>query len=411
MTDVIEFDRVSKRYLLGNRMNAREAVMRAVTRPFRPVEEPTELWSLRDVSFSLAAGESLGIVGANGAGKSTVLKILAEITSPTIGTSRTRGRVAPLLEVGTGFHPELTGRENVYLNGAVLGMSRKDITRHFDQIVEFSGVARFLDTPVKRYSSGMYLRLAFAVAAHLEPDVLVVDEILAVGDAEFQRKCIGRMQEAEQEGRTLVFVSHDLESLTRLCPRALWLERGQVRELGSTHQVVRNYLRASLSATEDGASATWRAGPVTVHRVTVRPEARGATTPDTVLLRTDPLAIEVDLEVGEALPGLDLALYLTNDRGVRVLDQTLSDGSHYGSGSPTDANYRLSVGRHLVRLSIPPMLNVGDFTAGLWLGTPHEELLDEPSACTFTLHGSDHGRPDRVVTTSFPFGVVDLSDR
>jgi len=193
---------------------------------------------MRDVSFSLADGEALGIVGANGAGKSTVLKILAGITAPSTATSRTRGRVAALLELGTGFHPELTGRENIYLNGAILGMSRLDITRRFDQIVDFSGVARFLDTPVKRYSSGMYLRLAFAVAAHLEPAVLVVDEILAVGDAEFQRKCIVRMQEAEEEGR-LVFVSHDLETLIKLCERSIWLESGQIRDSGRTDVIVR----------------------------------------------------------------------------------------------------------------------------------------------------------------------------
>jgi ABC-type polysaccharide/polyol phosphate transport system ATPase subunit len=196
--DVVQVEHVSKKYLLGERLNARESLNAAAARVFRRRQRVGgELWSLRDVSFTLRDGESLGIVGRNGAGKSTILKILAGITAPTIGEARTRGRVAALLEVGTGFHPELTGRENIFLNGAILGMSRQDIKRRFEQIVDFSGVERFLDTPVKRYSSGMYLRLAFAVAAHLEPDVLVVDEILAVGDAEFQRKCIGRMEEAE----------------------------------------------------------------------------------------------------------------------------------------------------------------------------------------------------------------------
>jgi len=226
--DRVELDRVSKRYVLGQRLNAREALSAAAARMIGRSSRPSrEIWSLRDVSFSLADGEALGIVGANGAGKSTVLKILAGITAPTAGVSRTRGRVAALLEVGTGFHPELTGRENIYLNGAILGMSRSDITRRFDQIVDFSGVERFLDTPVKRYSSGMYLRLAFAVAAHLEPDVLVVDEILAVGDAEFQRKCVMRMQEAEKEGRTLIFVSHDLETMKKICDRGVLLEAGR----------------------------------------------------------------------------------------------------------------------------------------------------------------------------------------
>jgi ABC-type polysaccharide/polyol phosphate transport system ATPase subunit len=247
-TDFIEFDGVGKRYVLGQRLNARETLMATASRLLQRRRSPaSELWSLRDVSFSVAQGEALGIVGRNGAGKSTILKILAGITAPTIGESRTRGRVAALLEVGTGFHPELTGRENVYLNGAILGMSRRDITLRFEQIVDFSGVERFLDTPVKRYSSGMYLRLAFAVAAHLEPDILVVDEILAVGDAEFQRKCIGRMHEAEQEGRTLVFVSHDLEALTRVCDRSLWLDSGQVRDSGPTSEIVRSYLSSSLA--------------------------------------------------------------------------------------------------------------------------------------------------------------------
>jgi len=240
-------DGVSKRYVLGQRLNAREtlhaAAGRLVGRGRGPVRD---IWSLRDVSFSVGDGEALGIVGRNGAGKSTILKILAGITAPTLGVSRTRGRVAALLEVGTGFHPELTGRENIFLNGAILGMSRSEITRRFDQIVDFSGVERFLDTPVKRYSSGMYLRLAFAVAAHLEPDVLVVDEVLAVGDAEFQRKCIGRMREAEEEGRTLLFVSHDLEALGKLCRRSIWLESGQIRDTGPTGEIVRDYLTSSM---------------------------------------------------------------------------------------------------------------------------------------------------------------------
>ena len=386
----VELDRVSKRYRLGGRTNAREALTAAVARPFRPRADAGEIWSLRDVSFSVGDGEALGVVGRNGAGKSTVLKVLAGITSPTSGLSRTRGRVAPLLEVGTGFHPELTGRENVYLNGAVLGMSRRDITRRFAEIVDFSGVERFLDTPVKRYSSGMYLRLAFAVAAHLEPDVLVVDEILAVGDAEFQRKCLGRMHEAEQEGRTLVFVSHDLDALARLCPRSLWLDAGRVRQAGPTSEVVRAYLAEGLAA--DPGTRALRAGPVTVHGVAVR---AGTEQPPGVLMCQDPLAVEVDLEVTEEVPGLDLAVYVLNGRGVRVLDQALSDAGPH----------RLPVGRHRARLTVPPLLNVGEFTVGLWVGSAHEDLLDEPAAATFRLFGHDRGRPDRVLVADLPFAV------
>jgi ABC-type polysaccharide/polyol phosphate transport system ATPase subunit len=389
----VELDRVSKRYRLGHRTNLREAVSAAVTRPFRGPDPRDELWSLRDVSFAVGDGQALGIVGRNGAGKSTVLKILAGITAPTSGVSRTRGRVAPLLEVGTGFHPELTGRENVYLNGAVLGMSRRDITRRFSEIVEFSGVERFLDTPVKRYSSGMYLRLAFSVAAHLEPDVLVVDEILAVGAAEFQRRCLGRMQEAEQEGRTLVFVSHDLDSLARLCPRSIWLDAGRMRQEGPSGEVVRSYLADGFAGGEAGRAL--HAGPVTVHRVGVRTDAAPA---GGVLLREDPLTVEVDLEVTEEVPGLDLAVYVSDARSVRVLDEVLSD---LGPG-------RLRRGHQRVRLAVPPILNVGDFTVGLWLGTAHEDLLDEPSAATFSLHGHDRGRPDRVVVAGLPFTVEPL---
>src|ERR671910_3620310 len=241
----IEVDRVSKRYRLGEYHHARsvgEAAAAAVRRFGRRRIRQEEIWSLRDVSFSLEEGHALGVIGRNGAGKSTLLKILSRITEPTSGVARTRGRVAALLEVGTGFHPELTGRENLFLNGAILGMSRRAMARRLGEIVEFAGVERFLDTPVKRYSSGMYLRLAFSVAAHIEPDILVVDEVLAVGDAEFQAKCVGRMESAEQEGRTVVFVSHNLDAIARLCPRSVWLEQGSVQAIGATAEVVDTYL-------------------------------------------------------------------------------------------------------------------------------------------------------------------------
>jgi ABC-2 type transport system ATP-binding protein/lipopolysaccharide transport system ATP-binding protein len=393
--DVVQFERVSKKYLLGQRLNAREALTAAASRMFHPQRDARrQLWSLRDVTFSLAEGEALGIVGRNGAGKSTILKILAGITAPTAGVSRTRGRVAALLEVGTGFHPELSGRENVYLNGAILGMSRRDITKKFEQIVDFSGVERFLDTPVKRYSSGMYLRLAFAVAAHLDPDVLVVDEILAVGDAEFQRRCIGRMQEAEQEGRTLVFVSHDLETLTRLCPQSLWLEAGRIRDAGPTPRIVREYLVSGLSARDDG-SALLRSEPVTVHAIRVLPDVVQGSD---ALLRGDRLRIEVDFDVTEQTPGLDLALVLTTAAGVRVLDELLSD----------TAAMRLPVGRYRAELVVPPLLNVGDYTVGVWFGTQHEEFINEPVVTPFTVQGSDQQRSERIVILSVPIVVHPL---
>jgi lipopolysaccharide transport system ATP-binding protein len=203
-----------------------------------------DFWAIKGVSFEVKEGEVVGIIGRNGAGKSTLLKILSRITEPTKGRITLRGRVASLLEVGTGFHPELTGRENVYLNGAVLGMTRTEIRSKFDEIVSFAEVEKFLDTPVKRYSSGMQMRLAFAVAAHLEPEILIVDEVLAVGDAEFQRRCLGKMNEVCESGRTVIFVSHNMQAVRQLCERAIWLERGQVRAMGRSDEMVEQYLTA-----------------------------------------------------------------------------------------------------------------------------------------------------------------------
>jgi ABC-type polysaccharide/polyol phosphate transport system ATPase subunit len=207
-------------------------------------DAPDVFWALSDVNFSIKHGEVWGVLGSNGAGKSTLLKILSQITAPTTGFVEVHGRIAGLLEVGTGFNHELTGRENIYLNGAILGMSKREINQKFDQIVDFSGVETFLDTPVKRYSSGMKVRLAFAVAAHLEPDILVIDEVLAVGDAAFQQKCLGKMQEVSQkQGRTVLFVSHDMGAIASLCPNSLWLENGQIKDSGPSANLIQTYLQ------------------------------------------------------------------------------------------------------------------------------------------------------------------------
>ncbi len=199
--------------------------------------------ALRDVSFNVTQGQVLGIIGKNGAGKSTLLKIVSRVTAPSTGKIKMRGRLASLLEVGTGFHPELSGRENIFLNGAILGMTKKEVARKFDEIVEFSGVAKFIDTPVKRYSSGMYVRLAFAVAAHLEPEILIVDEVLAVGDADFQRKCLGKMKDVSSQGRTVLFVSHNMEAVKNLCQEVVLLEKGQVAEIGNPTAVINSYFK------------------------------------------------------------------------------------------------------------------------------------------------------------------------
>ncbi|MEO7801389.1 MAG: ABC transporter ATP-binding protein, partial [Ginsengibacter sp.] len=204
------------------------------------------LWALRDVSFDVKRGEALGIIGSNGSGKSTMLKIISRIVKPTRGTVNGKGKVASLLEVGTGFHPELTGRENIYISGYTLGMSKAEINSKFDEIVDFSGIESFIDTPVKRYSSGMYVRLAFAVGAHLEPDILIVDEVLAVGDADFQKKCLGKMREVSHaDGRTIIFVSHNMQAVKNLCDKAVWLEKGVMRDFGQSSSVINNYVSSN----------------------------------------------------------------------------------------------------------------------------------------------------------------------
>jgi lipopolysaccharide transport system ATP-binding protein len=258
---IIEVENLSKRYRLGqfNAQTMREEVEqlwarfrdRGATGDSKLGGESSEFWALKDISLSVQRGEVLGIIGRNGAGKSTLLKILSRITEPTSGIAYIRGRVASLLEVGTGFHAELTGRENIYLNGAILGMTRAEISRKFEEIVDFSGVEKFIDTPVKRYSSGMYVRLAFAVAAHLEPEILIVDEVLAVGDAEFQKKCLGKMDEASRrEGRTVLLVSHNMAAIISLCPQVIWLDKGSIRHRGEARNTVNEYLVRTQSRSQ-----------------------------------------------------------------------------------------------------------------------------------------------------------------
>jgi lipopolysaccharide transport system ATP-binding protein len=258
----VRTEELGKRYRIGaprwRHRTLREAIISAAAAPLRNLgrlrpltsSEPDAgddtVWAVRDISFEVREGEVVGIIGRNGAGKSTLLKLLSRITSPTIGFADIYGRVGSLLEVGTGFHQELTGRDNIYLSGSILGMDRGYIDRRFDEIVDFAGIGPFLDTPVKRYSSGMYLRIAFAVAAHLEPDVLIVDEVLAVGDAEFQKKCLGVMDTVAQEGRTVLFVSHDMNAIRRLCPRALLLDHGRLLSDGNAIELIENYLISSL---------------------------------------------------------------------------------------------------------------------------------------------------------------------
>lgn len=250
---------ISKAYRIGRKTDASDSLVGACTQvltsPLRNLRELRKLntdntkdddgifWALKDISFEVGEGEAIGILGHNGAGKSTLLKVLSKITTPTHGHAKIRGRISSLLEVGTGFHPDLTGRENVYMNAAILGMSKREIDRKFDQIVDFSGVEKFLDTPTKRYSSGMQVRLAFAVAAHLDPEILIVDEVLAVGDSDFQRKCTDRMKDISSDGRTVLFVSHNMDAIQKMCKRCVCLEGGHVKAIGDTTSMVKEYLK------------------------------------------------------------------------------------------------------------------------------------------------------------------------
>ena len=251
MTVAIEADALSKRYRIGQLQAAYGTLRESLTRSAKRltgrehVHGAKEIWALKDVSFKVDEGEVLGVIGRNGAGKSTLLKVLTRITTPTAGRAVIRGRVGSLLEVGTGFHPELTGRENIFLNGSILGMKRREIQRKLDEIVDFSGIPKFIDTPVKRYSSGMYVRLAFSVAAHLEPEILLVDEVLAVGDAEFQQRCLGRMEDLSGTGRTVLFVSHNMQAVNQLCDRAILLEGGGLALDGAPSEVITRYLHSS----------------------------------------------------------------------------------------------------------------------------------------------------------------------
>ncbi|MGK7892316.1 MAG: ABC transporter ATP-binding protein [Xenococcus sp. (in: cyanobacteria)] len=261
---VIKVENLGKKYVIGHQKqekytvlrdviaNGARAAIQKITNP-KTISNNTreEFWALKDVSFEIKQGEKVGIIGRNGAGKSTLLKVLSRITEPTKGRIKIKGRVASLLEVGTGFHPELTGRENIFLNGAILGMSKVEIKKKFDEIVAFAEVEKFLDTPVKRYSSGMYVRLAFAVAAHLEPEILVVDEVLAVGDVQFQKKCLGKMQEVGKEGRTVIFVSHNMAAVESLCDRGILFQSGKVNFDGTSDEVIKKYLEQAYNTTQE----------------------------------------------------------------------------------------------------------------------------------------------------------------
>ena len=336
MTRAIEVQGLGKQYRLGEigGRSLREDVNRwlARARGRAPPAPRARLWALRDVEFSVDAGERVGIIGRNGAGKSTLLKILSRITAPTTGVARLRGRTGSLLEVGTGFHPELTGRENVYLNGAILGTRRRELDRQLDAIVDFAELGDFIETPVKRYSSGMAMRLAFAVAAHLEAETLIVDEVLAVGDADFQRRCVQKMGEVSEQGRTVLFVSHNLRTVQALCPRALLVDEGRVVMDGATDTVVAHYIERRPGA---AGAERWSSGDVTLLDAGARCEPGPG--------RTLHVEAHPDLRVRRAFPDLLVDFALMNEAGTRICHYLPAQLGHPPTSVDADRPYRFSV--------------------------------------------------------------------
>ncbi len=378
---------LGKRYRLGASANAYRTLRDSLAGVFsRKPKKPSSdiIWALREVSFDLQPGQVLGVIGRNGAGKTTLLKILSRVTDPTEGYAEIRGRVGALLEVGTGFHPELTGRENIYLNGAILGMRRGEIDRRLEEIVGFAGVEQFVDTPIKRYSTGMNLRLAFAVAAHLEPEILVVDEVLAVGDAEFQRKCIGKMSEVAQGGRTVLFVSHDMSAILRLTEEAILLEQGRIEMRGVSQEVVDAYMASGLSRS---AERNWQADEPTVRAARPFQPIRlrlldGAGRPTEQIVSTEPNTFEFEYQLDEELTGLRVGLYLFTSRGEPVF-------TSFDTDRPEDYE-RLSVrpaGRYRSRCRIPAdLLNQGRYVLGVNASAFRiRSYFTEEHALTFTV--------------------------
>ncbi len=405
----IRAENLSKQYVIGQLRGGRALLrdevagtLRAlVTRTERVRREP--FWALRDVSFDVAEGEVVGIIGRNGAGKSTLLKILSRITEPTSGYADLRGRVASLLEVGTGFHPELTGRENVYLNGGILGMSRREIASKFDEIIEFAGVEKFVDTPVKRYSSGMYVRLAFSVAAFLDPDILIIDEVLSVGDAAFQRRSLSKMEDVARAGRTVLFVSHSMQSVRSLCERAILIDAGRVVDDGDTESIVRRYLEAEAGSAgvrrwDDPAE---RPGDDQVRLVEVRVEDAdgkivstiGSSEPVTVVLVVDLATVHPSLAVG--------------------FDLLASDGScafrSFQTDAPEEDQPLLEPGLAELRCTIPAgLLNGGRYTVGPRLGLHYIKWIAQvDSAVQFDVL-FDHGGSDFLNAAARPGAVAPL---
>jgi lipopolysaccharide transport system ATP-binding protein len=345
---VIEANNIGKKYNINHRQGGyitlRDVLTNVFSNPFKFLKQKVktvagltkneEFWALKDISFNVEKGEVIGIIGRNGAGKSTLLKILSQITPPTTGEIKINGRVGSLLEVGTGFHPELSGRENIFLNGAILGMKKSEIVKKFDEIVEFAGIEKFLDTPVKYYSSGMYVRLAFSVAAHMEPDVLIIDEVLAVGDADFQKKCLGKMDEiTKKEGRTILFVSHNMEAIKQLCKRCILLDKGEVKMIGETKEIVENYLNVS-SIQQVFTPIKIKEIDAVVTKIVINESESGRVFPG------KPMKIDIEIEAEHEVDNIGIQImishddtsgcvFVTNTNTIKGLDFIIKTGSNH----------------------------------------------------------------------------------
>ena len=399
MTGVIKAEKLGKKYIIGHqrqryRQSMRDVMthtargiwqrMRHPLSPNRELLDMEELWAIKDINFEVQQAERIGIIGRNGAGKSTLLKILSRITEPTTGKVCIKGRVSSLLEVGTGFHPELSGRENIYLNGAILGMTRQEIKRKFDEIVSFAEVEKFLDTPVKRYSSGMYVRLAFAVAAHLEPEILIVDEVLAVGDVQFQKKCLDKMQDVAGEGRTVLFVSHNMYSVRELCSSAMLLDHGRIIIAGPTGEVVDHYLESNYAQEGEIYLDNWegtRTSPGTA-RVSVVRTLNKYGEICSVFEIGKSIMFEADVT---NLPsnGFVVSFSVSNKQGVLVYHVRSQDSELVTAGAGSSTR---------VRMTIPEIRVVeGPYTVNVWLGNHLNQLEDRvESALAFHVLNKGH---------------------
>lgn len=405
MSDVaIRVERIGKRYRIGHRGRRHDTLRDRVASFFRrdpgAGESSEEIWALRDVSFEVARGEVVGVIGRNGSGKSTLLKILSRITRPTEGRAMLHGRVGSLLEVGTGFHPELTGAENVYLSGAVLGMRREEIRRKFDDIVAFAETERFLDTPLKHYSTGMYVRLAFAVAAHMQPEVLLVDEVLAVGDLEFQRKCLGRMERVAGEGKTVLVVTHNMATVKRVCSRALLLSGGRLASSGPVDAVVAEYLRAGASREAEHlvteADHNPRGGrKIRARRVRLRNGVDGFR-----VHWRQPIEVTLEVEVFDRLPRVSFGV------SMKLLDGTFVFVVH--SDDDGRRPWSLEPGRHTVEVTLQNDLRPGVYVLGVGAHQPLatlENLFDADAVRIEVLEFSESGTVVSPVDPGLVSGV------